>query len=250
MSDLSTLLPVSPCVVGGAEIHSVDARRLHAFLGVGKVFGAWIAERIEGYGFQEHRDFEVFSEIGNNPQGGRPAKEYALALDMAKELAMVERNEKGRQARAYFLECERRAQDPVHALLAMSRPEMLEMAARMAREKEALRLQTQAQQQTISALAPKAAFHDEVAQAEGGQSLGEVAKVLGTGQNRLFAWLRAQHILMADNRPYQEYLERGYFRLIEQAWKDREGEAHLSTKTLITGKGLIWLQRRWAEAAA
>jgi len=73
----------------------VDARGLHAFLGVGKVFGTWITEQIAAYGFVEHRDFEVLTNSGENPQGGRPTKTYMLSLDMAKELAMVSRTIKG-----------------------------------------------------------------------------------------------------------------------------------------------------------
>jgi len=103
-----SLIPVSTGVINNETTQTVNARDLHAFLGVGKVFAAWIQERIEQYGFVQKRDFEVFSDSGKNPTGGRPSKEYAITLDMAKELAMVERNEKGKQARQYFIECEKR----------------------------------------------------------------------------------------------------------------------------------------------
>jgi len=73
----------------------VDARGLHAFLGVGMFFANWITDQIAAYGFVEHRDFEVIANSGKNPQGGRPTKTYMLSLDMAKELAMVSRTAKG-----------------------------------------------------------------------------------------------------------------------------------------------------------
>lgn len=85
---------------------AVNARELHAFLGVGKDFSSWIKERITKYEFVEGLDFEVFTNSGENPVGGRPTIDYALSLDMAKELSMVENNEKGRLARKYFIECE------------------------------------------------------------------------------------------------------------------------------------------------
>jgi len=122
---VADLLPIRTLPLGEEQVNSVSARDLHAFLEVGKVFGAWINERIEAYEFQEHRDFEVFSESGNNPQGGRPAKEYLLTLDMAKELAMVERNEKGKQARQYFLECERKVKSAMVTQKPMSSLEIL-----------------------------------------------------------------------------------------------------------------------------
>ena len=102
------LIKIQPHNIGGQTIETVNARELHSFLEVGKVFASWIKDRIEQYNFIENLDYGVFTETGNNLSGGRPSKEYAISIDMAKELAMVERNDKGRQARQYFIECERR----------------------------------------------------------------------------------------------------------------------------------------------
>lgn len=100
--------------IAGAPVQTVNARDLHTFLEVGKDFSNWIKDRIETFSFKENSDFVVFAETGEKLRGGRPAKEYAVSLDMAKELSMVERNERGKQARLYFIECERRAkQRPV-----------------------------------------------------------------------------------------------------------------------------------------
>ena len=86
---------------------AVNARELHEFLESKQDFSTWIKARIDKYGFVENQDFEVFHKIMENSQGGRPQIEYALSLDMAKELSMVENNEKGRMARKYFIECEK-----------------------------------------------------------------------------------------------------------------------------------------------
>lgn len=86
---------------------AVNARELHAFLGVGKDFSSWIKDRIAKYEFIDGLDFEVFTNSGENSNGGRPSIDYALSIDMAKELSMVENNEKGRLARKYFIECEK-----------------------------------------------------------------------------------------------------------------------------------------------
>lgn len=101
------LINVSTGTIGGQPCQVVDARELHEFMEVGKVFAAWINERIQQYQFQEGQDYEVFSDSGKNPQGGRPLKNYLLTLDTAKELAMVERTPRGREARRYFIECEK-----------------------------------------------------------------------------------------------------------------------------------------------
>ncbi len=106
---MQALIPVVDFQIGDATVPAVNARELHVFLGVGKMFAHWIKERIDKYGFVEKRDFEVFVETGNNPLGGRPSKDFMISLAMAKELAMVERNDKGKQARLYFIACEQRA---------------------------------------------------------------------------------------------------------------------------------------------
>lgn len=88
---------------------AINARELHQKLGSKYQFANWIQERIEKYGFVENQDYEVFKENLKNSKGGRPSKEYALSLDMAKELCMIENNEKGRMIRKYFIEVEKAA---------------------------------------------------------------------------------------------------------------------------------------------
>lgn len=102
------LVAVMERQIGEEMVPTVDARELHAFLGVGKIFAAWIKERIAYCNFIENKDFIVFSESGKNLSGGRPSKEYCITLDMAKHLAMMERNENGHKARQYFIDCERK----------------------------------------------------------------------------------------------------------------------------------------------
>jgi len=96
-----------------AQVSTVSARQLHSFLEVGKVFGAWIQDRIASFGFVEGQDFVMIDGLSLPNLGGaksriQTTKEYYLSIDMAKELSMVERNEKGKQARRYFINCERR----------------------------------------------------------------------------------------------------------------------------------------------
>ncbi|KJU86769.1 anti-repressor protein [Candidatus Magnetobacterium bavaricum] len=105
------LIPVSESIVGDKKIQTVDARVLHTFLEVTSKFADWIKNSINEYGFTENVDFVSLSKNLEKPEGGRPTIDYHLTFDMAKELSMVERNDKGRQARQYFIECERRAKE-------------------------------------------------------------------------------------------------------------------------------------------
>lgn len=102
-------------------VQTVNARELHAFLEVGKDFSTWMVDRIRQYGFEQGTDYSP--ELGNNGQRGKPRTEYHLSLDMAKELSMVERNAKGRFARQYFIECEKR--------LVQSGPKLRELEQRV-----------------------------------------------------------------------------------------------------------------------
>lgn len=105
---MNELIKIEKSNVGGDLIETVNARELHQFLKVGKMFANWIKDRIEQYNFIENLDYVVFAATGNNLSGGRPSKEYAISIDMAKEMAMVERSDEGRKIRRYFIECEKR----------------------------------------------------------------------------------------------------------------------------------------------
>nr|WP_057041433.1 antA/AntB antirepressor family protein [Campylobacter jejuni] len=88
----------------GAEINSANAREIFCYLNSLQDYSNWIKNRINQYDFIENQDYII--ELVYTK--GRPRKEYYVTLDMAKELCMVENNEKGRQARRYFIECEKR----------------------------------------------------------------------------------------------------------------------------------------------
>jgi len=101
---MSALIPFYNKTIG-ADTNSVSARELHTFIQSKADYSNWITRRIKKYGFQENQDFIVFQtkKAGNNAT----LKEYFITLDMAKELAMVENNEKGREARQYFIRIEK-----------------------------------------------------------------------------------------------------------------------------------------------
>ena len=100
---MNELIQVAERHIGDGTIQTVNARDLHAFLEVGKDFSTWIKGRIEQYGFVENQDFVTFDAAPQNGGAGNRGHrvEYAISLDMAKELAMVERNDKGKQARQF-----------------------------------------------------------------------------------------------------------------------------------------------------
>lgn len=97
------LINIEQTTIGGDLIETVNARELHEFLESKRQFANWIQDRIAQYGFVEGQDFTV-----NKFVNGRATQiDYHITLDMAKELSMVERNEKGKQARQYFIKCEK-----------------------------------------------------------------------------------------------------------------------------------------------
>lgn len=110
---MNQLIPLQSQTINNESVQTVNARELHGFLGAKTKFADWIKDRIEKYEFVENQDFVLASENSEaSLHGGHNRLDYFLSLDMAKELAMVERNEKGKQARQYFIECEKKLTQP------------------------------------------------------------------------------------------------------------------------------------------
>lgn len=107
----------------------------------------------------------------------------------------------------------------------------------------------QEQQAQIEAQRPKVEFAEQVGAAENDQSIGDVAKALGTGERRLFAFLRDHGVLLANNLPLQRHIDCGRFRVSERPYRDpTTGEQRMRLQTRVTGRGLTFLQQLLAKA--
>jgi len=105
---MEELIKVNKIKIENELVYCVNARELHEFLQVQSKFADWIKNRIDKYDFQENKDYVLVSKNLETSSGGTFRKEYYLTLDTAKELGMIENNERGRQVRRYFIEVEKR----------------------------------------------------------------------------------------------------------------------------------------------
>lgn len=226
---------VTPRLIGSDTVPAVDARELHAFLEVGTAFKDWIARRIETYGFKDGEDFCSFL---SESAGGRPSREFAVSLGMAKELAMVERGEKGRQARAYFLECERRAK-AASAQQAQGLPAALD--ARLSRIERALGAQ-QARAASLDLL---------TLDVHGAVCLTEAAKLLRQKPRAFLVWLSEKGwIFRAYDwgtwQAYQRRIDDGHLCHVMVPIERTDGRRELHPQVKVAPAGL----RRLAELLA
>ena len=217
--------------------NKVSGRELHDFLEVGTPYDKWMPRMCE-YGFSAGNDF---STKMSESTGGRPSVDHIMTIDMAKEICMIQRTDKGKQARQYFIECEKRlkAVNAPHDSYMISDP--VERALKWI-EEEKVR-QDQAKQ--LLEQKPKVEFFDAVAESKDAIEIASVAKVLnvpGVGRNKLFEFLRNHKVLMRNNQPYQKYVDCGYFRIIEQKYERPNGDTCINIKTLVYQKGVKYIQ--------
>lgn len=211
------------------EQATVSARELHEGLEIETPFKKWI-DRMCEYGFEANKDFWTKMSESN---GGRPAMEYDITVDMAKQICMIQRTEKGKQYRQYFLDLEK----------AWNTPEQIFARALKMADKTIARLK-----QENERMKPKELFADAVATSDTCILVGELAKILkqngveNMGQNRLFAWLRENGFLIKRkgtdyNMPTQKSMEKGFFEVKESTSVNADGSIRLNKTPKVTGKG-------------
>lgn len=218
---------------------TVSARELHRKLNIEKRFSAWFESNSQG--FIERQDYTgVLSgtEVPNN--GGfqyRELQDYNMSIDMAKHICLMSRSEEGMKCRQYFIDLEKAWNTPeqVIARALIAAQSIIEDKSRM-----------------IEEMKPKAEFFDAVADSKTAVSMNDVAKVLGIkgyGRNNLFEFLRNIKILDSYNRPYQKYVDCGWFRVIEQRYT-KNGEGIVTFKTLVYQRGIDAIRRKIIEHQA
>ena len=213
----------------------VSGRTLHRELGVGTEYAKWMTRMTE-YGFVEGQDFNSVKIDEVRQEGNRHVKreitDHALKLDMAKEIAMIQRTEKGKQVRQYFIQVEKE----------YNSPEKIMARALLMANNKVLTLETQ-----VEELKPKALFADAVAASKTSILIGELAKLLNQngveiGGTRLFAWMRENGYLIKRkgqdwNTPTQRAMEMGLFEIKERTHSNPDGSIIISKTTKVTGKG-------------
>lgn len=214
----------------------VSGRELHKFLGIGTEYMKWFS-RMTNYGFIENVDFIVIvkNDEDDTAFGGiRKSTDHLIKLNMAKEISMLQRNEKGKEARTYFIKCEEAWNSP-EMILARANQIQSRMIEDYAKKIEVLENKIQEDK-------PKVEFYNDVTDSKHTCDMQTVAKVLnfkGVGRNTLFEILRNENILQADNKPYQKFVDAGWFRLIETKYNDeKSGELRIYFKTVVFQKGI------------
>lgn len=206
----------------------VSGRQLHEALGVNSRYTTWF-DRMKEYGFTEGQDF---LPILGKSTGGRQATDHAIKLDMAKEIAMIQRTERGKQVRQYFIQVEKD----------FNSPEKIMARALLMVDKKVHQLEAK-----IEADRPKVLFAEAVSASHSSILVGELAKLLkqngvDMGANRLFSWLRAHGYLIKRNgrdwnMPTQKSVEMGLIRVKETSITHADGHITVSKTPLVTGKG-------------
>jgi anti-repressor protein len=224
------------------ERQTVSGRSLHEFLEVDTRYNDWFPRMCE-YGFAEGTDFYSFLSNGEGFGKAATRTDHQLTIEMAKELCMLQRTEKGKQARQYFIELEKQWNSP-EAVFARA----LKMA-----DAKILSLQSSVQikDEQIAALTPKAQSFDTFMSAEGNLTIEETAKTLnivGVGRNNLFKVLVTVGVLFRKGESYeayQRYVDAGYF-VHKQNPVKMGAKIEQRTQVFVTAKGLDWLARKLA----
>ena len=230
---------------------TVSGRELHEALGINTPYTQWFGRMAE-YGFTENEDFWTAHKNVIRSDGTEMPQvqlEHSLTIPMAKELCMLQRNEKGKQFRQYFIKVEEAWNSPE---MVMKRA--LEIANRKVEElkQRTFSLETQIEQDK-----PKVLFAQAVETTHTSILIGDLAKILKqngvqTGQKRLFEQLRQEGYLMkggsSHNMPTQRAMEMGLFEVKESTINNPDGSIRINKTTKVTGKGQTYFINKFLSA--
>ena len=210
----------------------VSGRELHEKLEVQTAYKDWFPRMCE-YGFEEGKDFSSFL---SESTGGRPATDHVLKLDMAKEIAMIQRTDKGKQVRQYFLEIEKEYNSP---------EKIMARALRIAeKELNTLKLELNVKDQQIAEMQPKASYYDMILQCKDLISVTEIAKDYGMSAktfNKRLHDLGIQYKQSGIWFLYAKYQSRGYTKTKTQNYSKPDGTQGAKTHMYWTQKGRLFL---------
>ena len=229
----------------------ISGRQLHMFLEVQTPYAKWF-DRMTEYGFTEGADFWTNLSKTSSELGGRPATDHLMTLSMAKELAMLQRTEKGKEARRYFIRIEEEWNTPERVMA-----RALRFSERILSDTKALLADAQEQ---IERDRPKVLFADSVSASHTTILIGELAKIIkqngvDMGQNRLFQWMRGNGYLVSRqgsdyNMPTQRSMELGLFTIKETTITHADGHTSINKTTKVTGKGQVYFVEKFARMGA
>lgn len=218
---------------------TLSARELHGFLGVKTHFKDWFPRMCE-YGFQEGNDF---CSILSESTGGRPSTDYQITLDMAKEISMLQRNEKGKQARQYFIQIEKEWNSPEKVMaraLQLANKEITELKL----ENNTLLLENKMQGQQIAELKPKADYTDDILKNKGLVTITAIAKdygMSGTAMNAKLNELGVQYKQSGQWFLYAKHQNKGYTHSETQKIVHSDGREDIKMNTKWTQKGRLFI---------
>ncbi|MGQ7504713.1 phage antirepressor KilAC domain-containing protein [Streptococcus suis] len=209
----------------------VSGRQLHEALEVKTPYSMWFDRMVE-YGFTENQDFLLNNFVKQTGRGGHNKVDHIIKLDMAKEIAMIQRSDRGKQVRQYFIQIEKD----------FNSPEKIMARALLLADKKVHLLEAQ-----IEADKPKVLFANAVEASATSILIGDFAKILrqngyNIGQNRLFEWLRNNGFLIRKrgesyNMPTQRSMDMSLFEVKERTHNEPNGSIRISKTTKMTGKG-------------
>lgn len=210
----------------------VSGRQLHETLGVKTRYNDWF-NRMTDFGFTENEDYLAITQKRVTAQGNATNQtDHIIKLDMAKEIAMIQRTDKGKEVRTYFIQVEKD----------FNSPEKIMARALLMADKKVHKLEAQ-----IEADRPKVLFADAVSASKSSCLIGELAKILkqngiDIGQNKLFQWLRSNGYLISRrgdswNQPTQKSMDLKLFELKKTNINHADGHTTTNTTTKVTGKG-------------